>query len=211
MPYIELVGPPGSGKTTYALQVIANNPKIFPGRLSIANTKEVGYKLGALKKRYLFALPYLLVLFPVDFFYTINFFLSLTCPLRIRIYRTKDFLLLLLRSRVLRKSKIIWLIDQGLLQHVITSFAFGYLSKRSAINWVSFCGKSAIYSPKVIEKIFVGYDVLLSRIQNSSKHKNQTQNMSIETYIDKHVNSFFELMSTLEIEKVNKSKFDKKI
>ncbi len=185
MSYLEFVSPPGSGKTTAALELLANDNTLAPGRRSITskNTTVRVNRFGlpaeglSMWLRLVIGLPHDLTMAAL--------FLRETGQLG----RSRIMLVLLIKSRALAASSQRWVIDQGLQQHILSALADQRLSRERALEWKRLC-LDAPWKPEKLITIFVGSDELIHRVKNSPKHMRQCANKSPEKYVGENCLAF---------------------
>ncbi len=185
MPYLEFVGPPGSGKTTAALGLLTSDSTLAPGRRSIASK-------NAVTQLNRFGLPAeglsmwlrLIVGLPRDFAMATLFFRE-TNQLR----RSLTMLMLLIKSRALAKSPRQWVVDQGLQQQILSALADQCFSEERALGWKRRCLVMP-WKPEKLITIAVSSDVLIRRVKNSSKHMQQCADKLPEKYVRENCLAF---------------------
>lgn len=185
MSYLEFVGPPGSGKTTAALELLASDHTFAPGRRSITG-KNVSVRLNrfGLPTEGLFMWLRLTIGLPHDLAMAALFFRE-TGQLR----RSCIMLALLIKARALAASSQRWVIDQGLQQHILSALADQCLSQERALKWKRLC-LGAPWQPERLVTLSVGSDELIQRVKNSAKHMQQCAGNLPEKYVEKNYLAF---------------------
>lgn len=185
MSYLEYVGPPGSGKTTAALKLLASDHTLAPGRRSISG-KNASVRVNR------FGLPVeglsmwlrLAIGLPQDLAMAILFFRE-TAQLR----RSCTMWVLLIKARALVASSQRWVVDQGLQQHILSALADQCLSQERALKWKQRC-LGAPWGPERLITLAVSSDELIQRVKNSAKHRRQCAGNLPEKYVEKNYLAF---------------------
>jgi hypothetical protein len=184
MAFIELWGPPGSGKTSLAHKMLADDAGLRPGRRSLKCESDM--QLG----RFFPAGTSLWVVFskiPIEIKSSFFFYLdSRSIPLSLRLFS------LMVQARVLSQDDNLWIIDQGIHQHILTALANNKLSIKRAHYWRSKLGVKP-YSPIKLISVSVPLDQLIYQLENSDKHLKQAGDLGVILYAKKMVAAFREL------------------
>jgi len=196
LPYIEFVGPPGCGKTTQVKQLLFRNHNMCPGRRSLFEGRQFRFRSKSIFRELFFATTHLLIFGIVDLWHAIRFFYTTSSSIKTRFRISKYLFFLLLRARLFSISKCTWVVDQGLLQHIQTCLALGFISKNCAKYWCNFFRTSLSYAPDSIKTLRIKPSILVKRILKSEKHINQLNGLTVEDYVEKHVDAYNTLFTS---------------
>ena len=194
-----MVGVPGSGKTTRAREMLLKHSDAYPGRRSLHETNGKYFYIKLIFRENLSTFLSLFFYGIVALWHTVCFALNLNSTVNERLKRSSIFLVLLVRSRLFNLSRRMWIIDQGLLQHIQSCLAIDILSKNSAKRWCKFIIHNNSIAPFKIETLVIDTPVLFERINKSTKHLDQLNGLSIEEYIRKNVKAFKTLFENGEL------------
>jgi hypothetical protein len=192
MPYIEFTGPPACGKTFAAMAMMRQQPALAPGRRSLkpedrrAGVGSIGLPpegagmwwgvLGALPR-------------------------ALTLAQSFRrdtgsVGSAWRLLSLLVKSRAQAGSPRLWVVDQGLQQHVLTEHARGRLSLAQARRWQALC-LGPPWGPQQLVTLRASREDLVTRVSESAKHRRQCHDEPPEAYVDRYLEAISQI-GTLE-------------
>lgn len=193
MPYIEYVGPPGSGKTTAAkLRLVTEGGGC--GRKSLAvDTQRICVNILGFPPGYMLTVK-LIMGAPRDLCLALRFALDLRANWHIRFWRGLIMAYLLAKSRLLTGGKIIWVVDQGLHQHILSCRANGWLGMKEAISWRERCTDKR-YAPSLLIKVVIPLNDTCSRLKQSTKHLKQIGSSRVLDYAKEYLMAFEELYS----------------
>jgi hypothetical protein len=185
MPYIEFTGPPASGKTSAAREMLKSNPLLAPGRRSLALMvqRHSVNRLGLPPEG-------------VRIWANLAYVLPATLLLCLRYWRhtgqfnqAKTMMILLLKSRALAGSSNHWVVDQGLQQHISSAVANRLLSPHHAMYWRKLCLEDP-WRPQQLIELTASADELIRRVKGSVKHTRQCAAETPEEYVARHVGAF---------------------
>lgn len=181
MPYIELWGPPGSGKTTKARAMLCKNANLHPGRRSLRmpGKKSIHgiFVPGISRSRLLLGVP-------SDLFIAIRIILDLH-DIR-KLPRTTQ---LLSQARALHLSSEWWVLDQGLMQYIFSLFVKNLITLPIARKWKRrlYYGP---YSAAQVIPVQTTLPKLERQIMGSPKHVNQAGESEIIIYSKLMIEAF---------------------
>lgn len=185
MAYIEFTGPPACGKTSAASEMLEKDPLLAAGRRSLASAvpcRSVN-RLGlppegvSTWRSIVCALPSGLILSLRYWRHTGQF------------RQARALLVLLLKCRALAESSSLWVIDQGLQQHILSAVAGRLLTPHHAMYWRKLCLEGP-WRPQQLIELTASPDELISRIKGSIKHTRQCGGETPEEYVARHVGAF---------------------
>ena len=189
--YIELVGVPASGKTTKALKLIKDNEYLYPGRRSLKcdyKIQEISF-LGLPKKINIFNL---LVVLPEDIFFTLIFISYIRGSIKSKFLNTLSMLYLIQKSRFLSKSKINFIIDQGIQQFILHLYFKDEISIKNAKKLSAEISQKKWSAEKYIF-LTCSFEEMQFRISRSKKHIQQLSNENILQYCERYLKAFKKL------------------
>lgn len=192
MPYIEFVGPPGSGKTTRARELLSLEKDLRAGRRSLVclkSKRRAGWLRVLLEP---FTILSVLSGLGSDLKLTLLFGQELSAPSGVKLQRTLTLLMLLIKSRLLSASSEIWIVDQGLQQHILSCRARAWLSFDQALYWKERCAVFP-YGPIQLRFVTLPFDELCQRLAVSQKHVAQFDGLSLSQYAARHLAAYAEL------------------
>lgn len=182
MAYIEFTGPPACGKTKAAREMLGKDPTLAVGRRSLASgiaCHRVN-RLG-LPPEGLSAWASIARSLPSGLLLALRFWRD-TGQFR----QARILLALLLKSRALAASPHLWVVDQGLQQHVLSAAAYRLLSPDRAMYWRKLCLEGP-WRPNRLIELMASPDELARRVKNSSKHTHQCAGEPAEAYVERYV------------------------
>jgi hypothetical protein len=192
LPLIELTGVPGSGKTTFGVNRLKSDRRIFPGRRSLDS---FGSNNNMRSYRCLILLSHITVFGCKHVITAVRFYRHIeSSSISARWVLTIRFFFLLSQAGSLNRNKRIWLIDQGVLQFLLSCLARKGLSIEAARKLSKSYLESQLSSLEYIRLDLLDRDLLISRVRNSPKHLNQAKD-DVENYIDRFVQAFVCLYS----------------
>jgi hypothetical protein len=98
-------------------------------------------------------------------------------------------MILLLKSRALAGSSNLWVVDQGLQQHISSAVASRLLSPHHARYWRKLCLEGP-WRPQQLIELTASADELIRRVKVSVKHTRQCAGETPEEYVARHVGAF---------------------
>ncbi|MCC5959454.1 MAG: hypothetical protein JJU08_08945 [Rhodobacteraceae bacterium] len=174
MPYIEYWGPPGSGKTTSGRKLLAERPELRPGCPSLCSNGKIALRFKDIQRQW-----------PIRARIR-NLFSDASVAFRFWLNTrhaksTRRLLFLMAQARFMSADQAVWVLDQGLQQHILTALAYGRLSEEKARNWCKFFQSPPFGAAELIAVTATPND-LRRQIQASPKHRQQAGKLGIDEY-----------------------------